>query len=325
MADIIEVYTDGACLGNPGPGGWGAVVIQGGKQIEFSGGELKTTNNRMEISGVIMGLEQTPLGSSVKVTSDSEYVIKTMTRGWQRKVNTDLWDRLDELVGSRKVTWEWVRGHSGHPYNELADLLSTTAAKDVAYTKKESPVIRAIATKAEKAQAAKSARRDEAGSARVPSSLTHVDASGKARMVDVGEKEVTERVATARGEVIMQQATLQRMRDNAFEKGDVLGIARIAGVMAAKKTHELIPLCHPIPLTQVTVELDPHSRDDRVLIAATARATWKTGVEMEAMTAVTAAALTVYDMCKAIDRGMRIEAVRLVSKTGGKSGDYAGQ
>ena len=151
--------------------------------------------------------------------------------------------------------------------------------------------------------------------------LTHVDRSGKAQMVDVGGKPDTQREAVARGRVVMQTETLALIRDNAFDKGDVLGVARIAGIMGAKNTSQLIPLCHPLPLNKVAVEFDLDSDASAVNITATARTTGKTGVEMEALTAVSVAALTIYDMCKAVDRAMRIEAVRLVRKTGGKSGD----
>lgn len=152
--------------------------------------------------------------------------------------------------------------------------------------------------------------------------LSHIDESGSARMVDVGGKDVTERVAVAKGRVLMKPETLRLIREGGFEKGDVLGVARLAGVMAAKRTSDLIPLCHPIPLTQVTVELDELASGEGIEITATARAAWKTGVEMEALTAATVAGLTVYDMCKAVDRGMQIDAVRVVKKTGGKSGDF---
>jgi cyclic pyranopterin phosphate synthase len=155
-----------------------------------------------------------------------------------------------------------------------------------------------------------------------PRKLSHLDDSGRARMVDVGAKDVTERVAIARGRILMRPETLRLIREGGFEKGDVLGVARLAGVMAAKRTSDLIPLCHPIPLTQVTVELEELPSADGLEITATARATWKTGVEMEALTAVTVAGLTVYDMCKAVDRGMKLDSVRLISKTGGKSGDF---
>ncbi len=151
--------------------------------------------------------------------------------------------------------------------------------------------------------------------------LTHVDQSGKAQMVDVGDKPDTQREAVARGRVLMRPETLALIRDNAFDKGDVLGVARIAGIMGAKNTSQLIPLCHPLPLNRVAVEFDLDDAASAVNITSTARTTGKTGVEMEALTAVSVAALTIYDMCKAVDRAMRIEAIRLVRKTGGKSGD----
>ena len=153
------------------------------------------------------------------------------------------------------------------------------------------------------------------------SQLTHVDASGAARMVDVGGKPDTAREAVARGRVSMRAETLALVRANAFDKGDVLGVARIAGIMGGKDTSRLIPLCHPLPLHKIDVDLQLNESASAVEITATARTTGKTGVEMEALTAVSVAALTVYDMCKAVDRGMRIEAVRLVRKTGGRSGD----
>ena len=152
--------------------------------------------------------------------------------------------------------------------------------------------------------------------------LTHLDESGSARMVDVGAKQDTERVAVAAGEVVMQPATFRLIRDGAIKKGDVLTVARIAGIMAGKRTSELIPLCHPIALTHLDVALALDEPANRVVIRATARTVGKTGVEMEALTAVSAAALTIYDMAKAVDRGMRIENIRLLEKHGGKSGDY---
>ena len=152
--------------------------------------------------------------------------------------------------------------------------------------------------------------------------LTHLDESGSARMVDVSPKQDTERVAVAAGEVIMQPETLRLIRDGAIKKGDVLTVARIAGIMAGKRTSELIPLCHPIALTHLDVALKLDEAANRVVIQATARTVGKTGVEMEALTAVSAAALTIYDMAKAVDRGMQIGNIRLLEKHGGKSGDY---
>ena len=151
--------------------------------------------------------------------------------------------------------------------------------------------------------------------------LTHLDEQGRARMVDVGGKPVTDREAVARGSVLMQRDTLNLIQEGLVKKGDVLTIAQLAGIMGAKRTAELIPLCHPLPLNRVDVNLELDEAQSRVNITATASTSGKTGVEMEALTAVTIAALTVYDMCKAVDRGMRIDAVRLIRKRGGQSGD----
>ena len=150
--------------------------------------------------------------------------------------------------------------------------------------------------------------------------FTHFDAAGNAVMVDVSAKPVTARVATARARVEMNAATLAMIVAGTAKKGDVLGVARLAGIMAAKRTAELIPLCHPLPITAVVVDLI--AEDGGIAISATVRTTGRTGVEMEALTAASVAALTVYDMCKAVDRGMRIEGLRVVHKDGGKSGSF---
>jgi cyclic pyranopterin monophosphate synthase len=152
--------------------------------------------------------------------------------------------------------------------------------------------------------------------------LTHLGADGKADMVDVGGKAETERTAIAEGTVIMQAETLLTILAGDAKKGDVLGAARIAGIMAAKKTSELIPLCHPLLLTKVAVDIEPDETLPGLRVTALARVTGKTGVEMEALTAASVACLTIYDMAKAVDRGMVISGIRLVEKTGGKSGDY---
>jgi cyclic pyranopterin phosphate synthase len=154
------------------------------------------------------------------------------------------------------------------------------------------------------------------------SELTHFDAAGNAVMVDVSGKDVTARVATAKALITMQPATLARIVAGTVAKGDVLAVARLAGIMAAKRTAELIPLCHPLPLAAVQVEAATLSEDNAVEITATVKVTGRTGVEMEAMTAASIAALTIYDMCKAIDRAMLISNIRLVHKSGGKSGTY---
>jgi cyclic pyranopterin phosphate synthase len=152
--------------------------------------------------------------------------------------------------------------------------------------------------------------------------LTHLDEKGQARMVDVSAKPFTRREATASASVRMGKETLRLIREGGIPKGDVLAVARVAGIMAAKKTPELIPLCHPLPITSVEVSLTPHPRKGTVAITATASTVGQTGVEMEALTAVSAAALAVYDMCKAVDRDMVVSDIMLVEKKGGRSGHY---
>ena len=154
--------------------------------------------------------------------------------------------------------------------------------------------------------------------------LSHFDDQGSAHMVDVSDKAVTARIATAKGRILMAPETLTMIARGTAKKGDVLGVARLAGIMAAKKTPDLIPLCHPLPITKVAVELSVNQADCCVDIEATVKTTGQTGVEMEALTAVNVAALTVYDMAKAVDKAMRITDVRVVLKDGGKSGLYEG-
>jgi cyclic pyranopterin phosphate synthase len=150
--------------------------------------------------------------------------------------------------------------------------------------------------------------------------LTHIDKQGRPRMVDVSSKPATERRAVAKGLVRMKAETLEQIKQGQTKKGEVLTTAQLAGIMAAKKTPELIPLCHPIPIDEVTVDFKLDEKNSTIEISSTARSTGKTGVEMEAMTATAVAALTIYDMCKGVDRGMKIENIRLVEKSGGKSG-----
>lgn len=152
--------------------------------------------------------------------------------------------------------------------------------------------------------------------------LTHFNAAGQAHMVDVGAKAQTHRVAVAIGRIVMQPATLARIREGNASKGDVLGVARIAAIQGAKRTSDLIPLCHPVPLSNVDIEFELLAQDNAVQCTARAETVGRTGVEMEAFTAVTVALLTIYDMCKAVDRGMRIEGIRLLEKRGGKSGNW---
>ena len=303
---MIDVYTDGACSGNPGRGGWAAVIVDGGGKRSLHGSEERTTNNRMEMLAVIKGLEAVPESASVTVNSDSEYVINTMTRNWRRNANKDLWARLDAAAAARKVRWNKVPAHSGVALNEEADAMAAREAGSRGGSAQADPP----------APPSPNAPRASA------KALTHVADSGEARMVDVGlQGYPTRRVAAAKGSVVMSAETLALIRSNSAEKGDVLGVARVAGVMAAKNTAQLIPLCHPLPLDQVTVSFELVGDPASVAITAEARTTARTGVEMEALTAVSVAALTIYDMCKSSDRRMRIEGVRLVRKSGGRSGD----
>jgi cyclic pyranopterin monophosphate synthase len=156
------------------------------------------------------------------------------------------------------------------------------------------------------------------------SKLTHLDDKGRARMVDVSAKDVTVREATARGCIRMTAETLSMITEGRAKKGDVLAAARIAGIMAAKKTHELIPLCHPLAISSVSVDFTPDGTANAIDVSATVKVEGKTGVEMEALTAVSVACLTIYDMCKSADRAMRIGDIRLTQKSGGKSGHYSG-
>jgi cyclic pyranopterin phosphate synthase len=159
-------------------------------------------------------------------------------------------------------------------------------------------------------------------SSKAGAALTHIDAAGEARMVDVSAKPATERFAVAEGQVVMSKATLELILSGNAKKGDVLGTARIAGIMAAKRTSELIPLCHPLALSKVTVDITPDQRLPGCVVRATVKVTGPTGVEMEALTAVSVACLTIYDMVKAVERGVRIDGIHLVEKKGGKSGHY---
>ena len=158
--------------------------------------------------------------------------------------------------------------------------------------------------------------------AKPATTLTHINAKGEARMVDVSAKPATERTAIAEGRVVMSKATLDMIASGNAKKGDVLGTARIAGIMAAKRTSELIPLCHPLALSKVTVDIEPDTKLPGLIVQATVKVTGPTGVEMEALTAVSVACLAIYDMVKAVERGIRIEGIHLVEKTGGKSGPY---
>jgi cyclic pyranopterin phosphate synthase len=291
----------------------------------MSGGEQKTTNNRMEVMAAIEGLSSTPAGSDVTVHTDSQYLVGTMTKYWKRNVNTDLWDRLDKAVAGRSVKWEWVRGHAGHPLNEEADRLAITAMSEFnGGNMPDRPPLPPPGPPSESAPDARPAQ--ETTPVQEPSAgdtLTHLDSDGKANMVDVGDKPNSVRTATASGTITMRPETLALILQGKVEKGDVFTVARIAGINAAKHTWELIPLAHQIPLNHVAVDFETDPPAGKVTITGSTRTTAKTGVEMEALTAVSVAGLTIYDMCKAVDRAMVIGEVRLREKRGGTHGDYA--
>ncbi len=344
MTTDLFVYSDGGAIGNPGPGGFGVVIEANGKSWKLSRGYRRTTNNRMELMGAIAGLESTAemgRGRKTEVVSDSSYVVNGMSKGWAARwrangwrrnkqgakaLNPDLWGRLLDAVEDREVSFRWVKGHSGHPQNEQCDAMVREASSLPASDQ-------LVDGGYERGDAAGSesntsfddldiGTEDQTVNSEPETQLTHINPSGEARMVDVGDKAITERVATAGCEVLMSAKTLSLIRGCGIGKGDVIATAKLAGVMGAKRTAELIPMCHNIPISQIEVEIEPLADGSGLNIAATARATWRTGVEMEAMTAASIAALTVYDMCKSAERGIQISNLRLLRKSGGKSGNY---
>ncbi len=296
---MIRIYADGGYNPAQKQGGWGVILLNNQQREVFSGVVRDTTGNRMEITAALEGLRRTPAGAEATVYTDSQYLFGIMTQSWQRRANRDLLDQLDAVVKARKVRWEWLDPSQPNPYQKQAHALAFEAASE---------------GKTEAMGAG-----GEAAAPAEPPSLTHVDEQGRPRMVDISDKPDTVREAIARGALKMQPATFQLIKQGRIAKGDVLTTAQLAGIMAAKQTPTLIPLCHPILISRVSVVLSLQE-PDHVEIAATVRSTGKTGVEMEALTAVAVAALTVYDMCKAVDRGMTIESIRLVRKSGGKSG-----
>ncbi len=282
---MIEIYTDGACKGNPGKGAWAAIIIKETQKTQLSGSCQHTTNNQMELTAVIRALATLTPGQLATVYSDSKYVINSITQNWKRNANLQLWNELDSITKNLSITWKWVKGHSGNTFNEEADQLA-----NIEVEKMNSQTNR----------------------------LTHVDEAGSASMVDISDKNDTKRTAVATGLIKMNPETLIAIKENQLSKGDVLGVARIAGIMAAKSTPQLIPLCHHIGLNNAQVEFGFIDKTT-IAVTATTKADYKTGVEMESLTAVSIAALTIYDMCKGIDKHMSITDISVVSKTGGKS------
>jgi len=300
---MIEIYTDGAYNPVLQQGGWGAVIAEDGQKRIFSGMVRHTTSNRMEITAALEGISHTPQGSEVVIYTDSQYLFGCMAKGWQRRANRDLWQQLDEVASQRRVRWEWIDQNARNSSHKEAHTLATN-----------------LASQAEMLRPVPSEKQKDEPKAPIMEELTHLDALGRPRMVDVTEKPDTQREAIAKGRVKMQASTLDLLKKGKIPKGNVLAVAQLAGIMAAKQTPHIIPLCHPILIGDVKVELSLDDENSTVEITTTVKSTGKTGVEMEALTATAVAALTIYDMCKAVDRGMTIEIIRLIQKSGGKSG-----
>ena len=294
---MIEIYTDGGFNPVLQQGGWGTVIIENGQKRTFSGSMTRTTNNRMEIIAAIEALKRVPANTEIRMFTDSQYLFGCMALGWARKANVDLFESLDKLTAVRQVKWQWI--DQNVPNINHLEAHSLAIGGTTVIEKPASP-------------------EDSASS--LVSALSHIDASGKPKMVDVSAKTDTEREATARCVIHMQPATYQLIIRGKITKGDVLTVAQIAGIMGAKHTPQLIPLCHPLLINEARVEFKPDEHSSTLEITTTVRCTGKTGVEMEALTAAAVAALTVYDMCKAVDRSMKIDNLRLIKKSGGKSG-----
>ena len=298
---MIEIYTDGAYNLVLGQGGWGAVIVEDGQKRVFSGMVKKTTSNRMEITAALEGILQTPQGAEVVIYTDSQYLFGCMSQGWQRRANRDLWEKLDEVVSQRKVRWQWIDRDTANLFHKEAHTLATN-----------------LASHGERLQPVLSGKGQP--KAPVMEKLTHLDAWGRPCMVDVTQKPDTQREALAKCLVTMKAATLDLLKKGSMPKGDVLAVAQLAGIMAAKQTPHLIPLCHPVLIGDVKIEFNLDEANGAVEIVTTVKSIGKTGVEMEALTATAVTALTIYDMCKAVDRGIKIENIRLIRKSGGKSG-----
>ena len=299
---MVVIHADGAYNPVLDQGGWAAVVVEDSQRRVFSGIARKTTGNRMEITSALESILQTPPGSEILVYTDSQYLYGCMAKGWQRRANRDLWEKLDAAAGQRRVRWQWIERNTDNPFHQEAHNLATNLASHG----EEPP----------------SVTLEKKGQSEAPpaGTLTHIDESGRPRMVDVTEKPDTQREAVAKCVVRMKPATFELLKQGSMPKGDVLAVAQLAGIMAAKQTPSLIPLCHPVLIGEVRVEFSLDEEASAVEITTMAKSAGKTGVEMEALTAAAVAGLTIYDMCKAVDRGIQIDRIRLIRKSGGKSG-----
>ena len=291
---MIEIYTDGSCLGNPGPGGWAAIILDTNDPDKtpsrIKGNCPDTTNNRMELLAVIEGIASTPSDRKIKVYSDSKYVVDTLNKNWKRKANLDLWEKLDQQIHNRNIEYIWIKGHANNTHNEEADNIAQQEANNIAQNPPTS------------------------------TNLSHTDKTGKISMVDISNKNTTLRIAKATCDVMTSHESFLAIKNNKIEKGDVKSSARIAGILAAKKTSSIIPLCHPILISHIEIAFNLDEANNVISITSKVTSSGQTGVEMEALTAVTISALTIYDMCKSIDKQTTITNIRLLKKSGGKSG-----
>ena len=291
---MIEIYTDGSCLGNPGPGGWAAIILDTNDPDKtpsrIKGNCPDTTNNRMELLAVIEGIASTPSDRKIKVYSDSKYVVDTLNKNWKRKANLDLWEKLDQQIHNRNIEYIWIKGHANNTHNEEADNIAQQEANNIAQNPPTS------------------------------TNLSHTDKTGKISMVDISNKNTTLRIAKATCDVMTSHESFLAIKNNKIEKGDVISSARIAGILAAKKTSSIIPLCHPILISHIEIAFNLDEANNVISITSKGTSSGQTGVEMEALTAVTISALTIYDMCKSIDKQTTITNIRLLKKSGGKSG-----
>ena len=296
----------------------------------------------MEVMAVLAALHATADAGSSRDTivySDSRYVVNAIEKGWAtrwesngwktkggRAKNTDLWAHMLKLLANRKVEFRWVKGHSGHPENERCDELVQQASQLPAEQQKIDHEYEGESGPDDSSGPFLFGAESQPDADEQPEDsvdFNHLDSEGKAKMVDVSPKPPTVRRAVAACHVIMSPPTLAAIKSGSVGKGDVLSVARTAGIMAAKRTSELIPMCHQIPLSHVQVDITETADGSGLRIEASAQAEAKTGVEMEALTAASVAALTVYDMCKSAERGITVTDLRLTSKSGGVHGDYS--
>ena len=287
---MIQIYTDGSYNSILDQGGWSAVIINDNEKRILSGTVTKTTGNRMEITAVLEAVSQTPHNTEITIYTDSQYLLGCMTKGWRRRANLGLFEQLDQAIKQRNVHWHWIKSENGNPVHKEAHQIAINLAT-------ATPI-------------------------KNTTEFTHLDLTGFPHMVDITQKSITERVAIAGGNIKMQPTTFELLRQNQLPKGNVLVTAQLAGIMAAKQTASIIPLCHPLSINAINITFNYEETSHSIQITATVKSTGKTGVEMEALTAVSVAALTIYDMCKAVDQGMILENIHLIEKSGGKSGVF---